>query len=248
MRERQTRDQLQRMDLAVNVTKKTLATILETVAFVVAIGAIGIGLAVAALTDDLRVAAGAAGIAGFGTLILVLYAAFDLLHKALDKLGEPDPEPAPGATIGGDVRRASSEGQIRFLRERGFDVPPEPERGALSKWLWAVVDERVTFSQRGAIAAVRDTPEMRTWAKDVMALWCEANWARPANGWQGDVPDLGNGVRDVNTAMIARCASEGQTGLINALIELVEDDFDERQNGQNSSPYSEAESEHHATG
>lgn len=236
--------------MAVNVTKKTLTTILETVLFTVLVAASAIGFAVAAITDELRIALGAAGIAAFGTLILVLYVVFDLLHKALDKLGEPEPDTAPaaGASIGGRVRRTTSEGQIRFLRERGFDVPPEPERGALSKWLWAVVDERVTFSQRGAIAAVRDTPEMRTWAKDVMALWCEANWARPANGWNGNVPDLGNGVRDVNSAMIARCASEGQTGMINALIELVEDDFDERQNGQNSSPYSEAESEHHATG
>lgn len=150
---------------------------------------------------------------------------------------EDDEPPAAGATIGGDVRRVGYDGQIRYLRENGFVVPPEPERGALSKWLWAVKDDKVTFSVRGANAALRDTPDIRTWSKKVLALWCKAGWATPRSGWNGDEPDLSQGVHEVDESMIARCANEGQRGLIHALIDWVERDIEEREQRETEPPY-----------
>ncbi|MFW6183545.1 MAG: hypothetical protein ACOC8X_07095, partial [Chloroflexota bacterium] len=158
-----------------------------------------------------------------------------LLEPLEDEDGaEDEPDPA-GDTwdhdvhLGGDMRLVSRDGQnVHYLRERGFFVPKEPERGALSKWLFAVHDkrevrgQRITFSQRGARMAIRDNDEIRDWATDILALWCEADWCEPANGWNGDRPDLGNGVRNVDEDVLYDVARTGQSGMIEMLLELVE--------------------------
>lgn len=135
----------------------------------------------------------------------------------------PDTPPPTETHIGGSLREVEER---RWLREAGYTIPPEPERGALSRWLFAVHDGKVTFSQRGARTVIRDNAAVRQWASDVLALWCAAGWASPVSGWNGDAPDLSQGVTDVDGEVVYAIALGGDEALIERLTALVEASVD----------------------
>lgn len=144
-----------------------------------------------------------------------------LLERGRERPVEVEGAGEAGATIGGNLR--AMDGRRQWLLERGFDVPPEPERGALARWLLAVHDERVTLSQRGARTAVRDNPAVRQWASDILALWCQAGWAEPVAGWNGDAPDLGQGVTAVDAGAVYAVAMGGYEALLERLAALADE-------------------------
>lgn len=137
--------------------------------------------------------------------------------------------------VAGGIRVVSrSAHHVRWLREKGFHVPAEPERGALSRWLYAVLDGDARFSQTGARETLRDTSEIRQWASAILALFAHAGWCEPRNGWDAGRPDLGNGVDDVDMDVLREVARTGQSGLISRLVDVVEDDLKEVNDGMDN--------------
>lgn len=169
--------------------------------------------------DNVRLVAVSA-LYGLGLALEGVFVAYVFWRMERPQPSAPDETPTATEThIGGSLREVQER---RWLREAGYTIPPEPERGALSRWLFAVHDGNATLSQRGARSVIRDNAAVRAWASDVLALWCAAGWASPVAGWNGDAPDLSQGVTDVDGDVVYAVALGGYEALIDRLTALVE--------------------------
>lgn len=148
------------------------------------------------------------------------------IHDAPEPPQEPDDRPLrhESRMVGDNMQLVTkTQRHRRWLREKGFYVSAEPLPGALSTWLWAVHDGVNTFSQTGARTAVKDTPKVREWGSAMLSLFCKAGWATPRNGWDNDVPDVSNGVTDVDEDVIYDVARTGQQGLVEMLMRIADE-------------------------